>query len=136
MMDGKGDTLRHKTYACYDFSSFVRGIPDAGYIITGQKLTNIGYQAYLLKLDSVGDKQWENIYGRPGMINGIDVIVTKDGNYMMVGRNSMTMKFNGTDQYGVYLAKVKPNGDSIWTKTLNCKGNTVGSRIMETMNGG
>ncbi len=134
-IDNKGDTLWTKSHTCYYYANSMTATPDGGFIILGYKLTDIGYKTFLLKLDSIGYKQWENTYGRPIFTRGSKVVVNHDGSYIFTGSNSLTNNFKN-DERGVYVAKIKPNGDSIWCKTLKCQGNTYGQNLIETKDGG
>ncbi|MDZ4758206.1 MAG: hypothetical protein SGJ10_08715 [Bacteroidota bacterium] len=130
-MDNKGDTTWSKLFSCYDFGEDLRKTSDGGYIITGTKTTAIGVCAFLLKLDSLGNKQWEKVYGGQRETTGYGVSVNADGSFTIVGRNQLTPSY-----YGVYITKVKPNGDSIWTQNLPDQGMSYGLNILQTIDSG
>lgn len=130
-MDSKGDTVWTKFHGCVDFCESLQKTSDGGYIVTATKKTDIGYRAYLLKLDSMGDKQWENIYGGPYETRGFGVSVNADGTYMLAGRNQIN-----SNDFGAYIAKIKPNGDSLWTRTIAGQGSSYGSCVLQTRDSG
>jgi len=107
--------------------------PDGGYILAGMTTnnTNNDMDVYLVKTNNLGDTLWTRSYGgaKPDYPNSI--LATSDGNYLVVG---YTQSFGGGD-YDVYLLKVKPSGDTLWTKKYGTWGNEQGNEIVATSDG-
>ena len=88
---------------------------DGGYIIAGQtwSLGEELLDVYLIKTDSFGYLQWQRRYGGSEVDWGYSVQQTFDGGYIITG---CTESF-GAGMDDVYLMKVEPSGDTMWTKT-------------------
>ena len=85
----------------------------------------------ILKTDNSGNPLWTKTYGgsKPDYPNRI--LQTNDGNYFIVG---YTQSFGGGDQ-DVYLLKINPSGDTLWTKRYGGFGNEDGKEIVATADG-
>ena len=87
--DGSGNLVWSQTYggANDDEGNSVRQTTDGGYIIAGttQSYGSGGPDAYLIKTDSIGTKQWDDTYGGGGNDDGQCVQQTSDGYYIIAG---------------------------------------------------
>ncbi|MCH8904551.1 MAG: T9SS type A sorting domain-containing protein, partial [Bacteroidetes bacterium] len=106
-MDSMGDTLWTRAYGGTqdDFGYSIEKTPDGGFIIAGAT-ENFGADSvdvYLLKIDSVGNLQWQRLFGGSGSDYGVDVKSTVDGGMILTGRRD-------TNYYGVYVIKLDSNG--------------------------
>lgn len=122
---------------------------DGGYIVAGATASNSGdvtllygeYDYWVLKLDSVGNLQWQKTFGGSGTENAQSVIQTSDGGYMVAG---FSRSGNGLvhDHYGnlytndAWLIKLDGNGNIIWKKSKGGTGNDVANFIKEMPDGG
>jgi hypothetical protein len=106
---------------------------DGGYIITASTATTIlnDIDIKIMKTDSMGNMQWTKTYGgaKPDYPNRM--LKTNDGNYFVIG---YTQSFGGGD-YNDYLLKLKPNGDTIFTKNYGGFGNEDAKDIVATADG-
>jgi hypothetical protein len=108
--DNAGDTLWTNLYG--DGSSTwgydVKQTSDGGYIVSGYAL-----DAYILKLDSLGNAQWSKTYLPPGneiaSLNGI--LELDDGGYIAAGETGTFMSHSD-----IYLLRTNANGDSVWSR--------------------
>jgi PKD repeat protein len=89
----------------YDYANSVCALDDGGFLICGAaKVYETGKNdIYLIKIDSLGNKLWEEQFGGSGNDWGSVICKTRDGGFVMVGR---------TDSYGagstdVYLMKLR-----------------------------
>ncbi len=107
--------------------------PDKGFLITGytDKITNNGYDIVVLKTDSMGIKQWERYYGGSDWDFGMDAAVTHDGNYLVCGS---TYSY-GQGNADMYLLKLNPQGDTLWTRTFGGENEDVATCIEVCQNG-
>ena len=107
--------------------------PDGGYLIAGNTENTIlnDLDIKVVKTDSLGKELWTKTYGgtRPDYPNCI--LQTNDGNYFVVG---YSQSFGGGDQ-DVYLIKIDPSGNTLWTKTYGGYGNEDGKEIVATADG-
>jgi WD40 repeat protein len=90
---------------------------DGGYFIVGT--TNLEFEpeqkgdVYLLRLDAAGEVLWEETYGGEDYDAGQAIAWAGDGNLLIVG---VTTSFD-TEGIDVYLLKVDPDGNELWSKT-------------------
>ena len=118
-----GDTLWTKTYGSQIGGSInaITTTSDGNVVlagsisdIPGDTLTDL----LLIKIDINGNVIWEKTYGGAGCDAAFSVQATADQNILVAG--SSTSFGNGIKK--IYLVKVKPNGDTLWTKTINGTG--------------
>lgn len=87
---------------------------DGGYIAVGfcQQQSNRGDDIWVVKLDAVGNSQWQRYYGSPyiyfmrGNEQGYSIIQTSDGSYMIAGRTN-----SYSNQYHMFIIKTDSNGN-------------------------
>ncbi len=120
---------------------------DGGYIIACETLSSDlnNYHGFagnsdfwILKIDSVGNMQWNNCFG--GDIDDIpyDIIQTSDSNYIAVGTTRST-NGNVTGNHGSYdgwIIKISNSGTLIWQKTLGGSRDEKLNSVLETNDGG
>lgn len=94
----EGDTLwtRQLADSARYIGRHVKETPDGGFICIGDRYTDVSVQVYLIKTDSLGNKEWEQNYGGPEWDVPVDVEVCNDGGYIYTGtsRNSGSMAIN------------------------------------------
>jgi hypothetical protein len=120
--DFSGKNLWLKSYGLYELNkgyAMIKGI-DNGYILTG-----VSYLfkedksfAYLLKVDSDGNKVWEKVFKSNGYNEIFSIAPDVDG-YLLAG----TIESKGDDLYNAYLIKTDINGNKVWEKTFGSNGN-------------
>jgi hypothetical protein len=103
--------------AYWDDANAITPTPDGNFIVAGNTVSfgKGGFDVYLLKVNSGGDTLWTRTYGGKGDDFATAIISTQDGNFIIAG-GTVTP---GTTMQDVYLLKIKPNGDTIWTKTYS-----------------
>ena len=100
----------------YDVGYDLKQTLDNGYIITGST-SSFGKgntDLYLLKLDSMGQKQFETSFGGYSNEIGKSVVQLSDSSYVMVGYTSST----GVGGYDIFLVKADKTGNVLWQKTF------------------
>jgi hypothetical protein len=107
-----GDILWTKTYGGTNGGLAQKIMPtsDGNFIIAGYTYNS---QIYLLKINPNGDTLWTKTYGEFGGRFAQTITTTSDGNFIVAGIESPS----GSEVWNVYLLKIKPNGDTLWTKT-------------------
>ncbi|MDX9750173.1 MAG: T9SS type A sorting domain-containing protein [Flavobacteriales bacterium] len=122
---------------------------DGGYIVAGNTTSNDGdvlghhggpdpYDAWVVKLDSLGELQWQRCLG--GLSNdwGQDIRPTTDGGYVLLGSTLS----NGGDVSGnhggfdIWVVKLDAGGAIEWQRCLGGSGNDSGRAIRQTTDGG
>ena len=132
--DANGNQLWQKTYggAGNDYGYFLVQTSDGGYAIAGY--TNSfgagGYDAYLVKTNSLGNQLWSRTYGGTSNDEGHSVVQCSDGGYA-IGGNSGSL---GAVNLDFYLVKTDSSGSitpttySI-TVTIDSAADTGGCRV-------
>ena len=105
---------------------------DGGYAVAGY--TNSkgagSYDAYVIKLNSAGDKAWENTFGQNHYDMAYSIIQTKDGGYAVAGYT------DSKGSYDAYVIKLNSNGDKAWEKTFGGGRWEIAYSIVQTTDGG
>ena len=107
--DAYGDTIWTRAYNDYIRGECVRQTDDGGYIIAG---TTQMENAAIIKTDSLGIFEWDQIFGSTYLDEGFSVDQTVDGGYIMTG----SICLNPYGQSDVLIARTDSDGDSLWTK--------------------
>jgi hypothetical protein len=81
---------------------------DGGYVVAGitQSFGAGGDDVWVLKLDGLGNVQWQKTYGGPGADAAFDMARTSDGGYAVTGR---TLSFEA-GQSDVWVLKLEADG--------------------------
>jgi hypothetical protein len=84
---------------------------DNGFALAGATFDNDtgDYDAWLMKINAIGDSEWEETYGQPGDDWAWAVIETNN-EYLFAGSTFN----NETDDYDAWLAKFDNNGNLLW----------------------
>ncbi len=107
--------------------------PDGGYVVTGYAGGGNQYSFYLLKVDQLGNEQWNRTFGS-GYIEAKWVEVTSDNGYIITGR---LCQWTGEEyETDVWLIKTDANGNEEWNKTFGGTGEQWGNCVKQTMDGG
>ena len=97
----------------YDKGEGVVQLEDSSYVITGSSSSWEGSsQAFLLKLDSLGNYKWSQQYGGPESETGKRVLYYKGIGFYVAGFSSSF----GAGDFDAYLLKTDLNGNKIWEK--------------------
>ncbi|HPI54442.1 MAG TPA: T9SS type A sorting domain-containing protein, partial [Chitinophagaceae bacterium] len=118
-----------------DEGKSVRQTYDGGYIVAG---TTTSYGAggrdiLVVKTNSIGDTSWVKTFG--GSTDneyGFCIQQTADSGYVVSGVASSFDDVSGD----MYVIKLKPNGDSTWTRTYGGIGYEWGAYIQQTADNG
>lgn len=107
--------------------------PDGGYIVTGYAGGGNHYSFYLLKVDQLGNEQWNRTFGG-GYIEANWVEVTSDNGYIITGR---LCQWTGEEyETDVWLIKTDVNGNEEWNRTFGGTGEQWGNCVKQTRDGG
>ncbi len=112
----------------------IKQTSDGGYIIAGYTNTfGAGYtDAWLIKLDSSGNYEWDSTFGGSDEDGAQSVFQTTEGSYIITGRT----KSYGSGMYDLWLIKADSNGNHLWNKTFGSTGDDGGYSVIETSDGG
>lgn len=141
-LNGNGDTLWTKQYSkgtgtasTPDFEGVRKVIrtSDGGFAVVGYTSWATGGQqnAWLVKTDSMGNKQWEKTYGGSAHEQGLDIIQTTGGGFYITGF---------TDSYGPairnwYLVRTDNTGNQLWYKAYGGNEYNIAGSIIPSLDG-
>ena len=115
-----------------DYAWSVVETNDGGYAIAGYTGPYIGYEAFLIKTDSHGNKVWRQSYGGADFEEVYCLQQTFDGGFVMAGR-SLCFGQN-YDQF--YVVKTDLNGIVEWERTYGGGGWDWANYIIQTPDSG
>lgn len=106
---------------------------DGGYFIAGVTTKNSPNDSdlYMIKTNSVGDTLWTKSYGGSQPEYPYSMIASNDGNYFVLG---FTRSFGGGIS-NIWLLKMDPNANVIWSQTYGGSGTHEGHEIIATSDG-
>ena len=128
-IDSDGNKQWDRRYGGYGEDDLVSmtQTTDGGYILGGYSQSGIGGDKttrdgpyWIIKIDSIGNKQWDKGFGAATEFNS--VIQTNDGGYLLSGSSTYnavgdkTENNLGNDQG--WLVKTDPAGNKQWDKTI------------------
>lgn len=121
-LDGAGNVQWQKTYGGgrEESGSAVQITGDGGYIVAGSTKSFVDYDgdAWILKLNSAGDIEWQKVYGG-SLTDSVSAIwPTGDGGYIVAGGAESGAHYNS-----VWVANLDSQGNLIWQKIYD--GNSV-----------
>lgn len=132
--DSEGNMVWQKTYggSGSDYGWSLLKAPGGGYIIAGEKEVagdqGGGFAAYLLQVDSAGEKIRENTYGGGSVSSFYGACLARDG-YALTGKKE------SAGGYGLYAVKTTQDGSLTWEKTVEGTGTNSGYAIAQTRDG-
>ena len=117
-----------------DIAYSVQQTTDGGYIIAGytKSFTADSNDAYLVKVDSLGNHYWSRLYGGDDYDGARSVQQTVNGNFILAGR---TCSFGAGDN-DMYLLRVDNIGDTLWTHTYGGTNTDVAHSVQQTTDWG
>ncbi len=135
-----------------DRATGIKKTNDGGYILSGHSRSsdghvggNEGFHDYwIVKINTVGDIQWETNFGFSGSDQALNVIQTSDGGYFATGFLDVTASGGmGNDgrspEHGVgeyWGIKMNANGDKIWRRYFGGSNNDRSYDVVQTDDGG
>jgi len=106
---------------------------DGGYVMTGYTEYEAGnWDLLLIKVDSMGDEQWNKTYGEADSDHAEAIVQTSDGGYAIAG---------DTHSYGAgdsdfWLVRTDSFGNALWNKTYGGLIGDVATDLVQTDDGG
>jgi hypothetical protein len=125
-LDSLGNEQWRKDYGNTTYEELgysVSTTSDHGYIIGGAVYhPNFSdeQRPYIIKTDSVGNVEWEQVYGALDTNNlpAYNIINTQDGGYAFVGGKGI-QKYTGPDVIRPWLVKIDYQGNLMWSRMNN-----------------
>ena len=118
-----------------DYPKSVQQTLDGGYILLGGTLSyGAGsVDAWLIKTDAQGNKQWERTFGSSENDWGESVQQTSDGGFVLIGH---TDSYTGGEVFDLWLIKTDTRGNKQWDKTFGGSYLEYGKSVQQTSDGG
>ena len=91
-------------------------------------------EIFLVKSDLAGRKIWQKTYGGSNRDIGHKLILTADGNIIIIGQTNSPGISRGNDD--IWLSKVDQDGKEIWRKAFGQQNHEVAYDIIEIETGG
>jgi hypothetical protein len=121
---------------------------DGGYIIGGfsgnnngditGSLANTNY--WVVKTNSAGAIQWQKTLGSSGGDQGLSIVQTNDGGYIIVGETTQSGSsgnvVGGHGGLDVLVVKLNSSGATEWNKTFGGSGDERATSVIQTADGG
>ncbi|MBN2542318.1 T9SS type A sorting domain-containing protein [bacterium] len=106
---------------------------DGGFIVVGSSNSYSpgDHDVYIVKTDGSGGIEWMRDYGEGGNDYASSVLETPEGDFLIVGYTYSSTAGN-TD---LYLLKVDPDGDTLWTRKYGGAGYDGGNYIFHASDG-
>lgn len=129
--DVNGEIIWSKAYGD-DFNNYAKKVvktKDGGYIVSGvkgnQKINYMG-DAWVLKLDELGDTVWtKTLHFSNYLSEGNSIIESSENEYIITGSTSI----GSLADAGIFCAKLTYGGDTLWTRVFE---GYSGNDIVET----
>ena len=97
---------------------------------TTKSLGEINGDHYLIKLDLKGNVLFEKTYGGVAEEEGVKILSTSDGNFILIGTTTST----GAGLKDIHVIKINSQGNIIWEKTYGGALDDKPNDIIETSN--
>jgi hypothetical protein len=123
---------------------------DGGYALIGESSSGISGEKtdysrgstdyWLVKLDSLGNIQWDKTYGGSGTEFIDDIVQAQDGSYILAGSSDSYASGEKTEDtrgnFDMWVVKVDVNGNKLWDKTIGGSDYDLCSPVKLTKDGG
>ena len=129
-----------------DFGYAIQTTPDGGYVVAGSSSStngdvtgNHGGKDYwVVKLNAVGNLQWQKSIGGSNNEEARAIQTTSDGGYIVVGyslsTNGDVTGNHGNEDY--WVVKLDATGNMQWQKSLGGSGADIAYSVQSTSDGG
>ena len=120
LVSGQIDFYKIYTNNGYDLGQGIVQLEDSSYVVTGSSSSfqNGASQAFLLKVDSLGNYKWSKNYGGAESDGGRRVLYKKNVGFYIAGYTNSY----GNGGYDNYLIKTDEQGNFLWNKTYGGNG--------------
>ena len=148
-VDQNGEVIWKKTLggSGREWAESVQQTTDKGYIIAGFTSSTDGDIAFshggedfwIIKLDSLGNVQWEETYGGSKNERAHGICVTNDGGYLVAGYSESDDGMVESDQWNGYsdywVLKLDESGNIEWQRILGGSENDIAYAVAQSIDG-
>jgi len=119
-MFGQINYLKHYSNNGYDAGQGIVQLDDSSYVICGKSSSfNSGpSQAFMMRVDSLGNYIWSNMYGGFESESARRVLYQKNFGFFLTGYTNST----GNGAFDFYMVKTDESGTKEWEKTYGTSG--------------
>jgi hypothetical protein len=157
-MDESGGTNWQKSFggSGSDLLKVLKNTSDGGFILGGASNSPEGFDKkeacrggndyWIIKLDAKGNLMWQRVFGGKGTDDLTELILTKDGGYLIGGSSSSSAesndkllgrkKENSRGSLDYWIIKLDGDGNEIWQRTYGGKYADVLQSMVTTKDGG
>jgi hypothetical protein len=147
-IDKDGNELWTKFYGGNDddMTNCIEKTKDGGFVLGGYSYSYAktgSHDAWVIKVDSKGETQWENTFGGGSSDEIFSIIELADGSIVAVGytdaytqTSATNMANTNKDGNDVFLIKMTADGNDLWTRNIGGLGNQRGYDLKPTKDGG
>lgn len=125
----------------------IKPTTDGGYIVIGYISSNGGdvtghhgdYDYWVVKLDGIGDIEWQKTLGGTRADYPTSISITNDGGYIIAGYSNSLFILNATTNYGFsdyWIVKLDSTGNIQWEKSYGGSDGDYAYSIQQTNDGG
>ena len=131
-----------------DYLYSIQQSPDGGYFLAGRSQSGIsgdktqagwGFDYWIVKTDSLGNKQWDKVFGGLANDEFWNGARTKDGGFLFSGDSYSPVGGNKTENNlgfeQTWVVKTDSLGNSVWDKTIFTSGHDEQGSAIETSDG-
>lgn len=128
-----------------DYAKSIKQTSDGGFIVACNSASHdgdvSGYHGiqdyWIIKLDTLGNLQWQKCFGGTSSEYAEDIILTSDGGYLIIGEcssnNGDVTGFHG--YYDVWAVKIDSLGNLQWQKCLGGSDGDNANSVLQTDDG-
>jgi hypothetical protein len=135
-LDALGDVEWQKTYGgpLHDQARSIQETSDGGFVVGGstRSISDSLSEAWVLKLDALGDVEWQKAYGGNGLEGANSIQETSDGGFVVAGGLDYTIGDHGD----IWVLKLDTLGNVEWQKSYGGYKRERPRSIQQTNDGG
>lgn len=154
-LDAQGNQQWDRTYGGNDSEALrvVRQTMDGGYLLAGNSRSGISGEKsqaargiddyWVVKIDAVGNKQWDRTLGSSGGELLTGMVQTADGGYVLaghatpgVGGEKSQPNYNTNNNVDIWVIKLDAGGNKVWDRTFGGDGYDVVQDLQLSYDGG
>ena len=150
-LDELGNKQWDRTYGSSSSDNLVKIIKtiDNGFILGGDsdgaggvktEYPNGSMDCWILKLNSIGDIEWDKSIGGIDQDNLRDIIQTNDGGYIFISWSNSRISLDKTEASigngDYWVVKLDSQGNIVWQNTIGGNGNDLPYKIIQTKDNG
>lgn len=131
----------------------IKQTPDGGYILGGTSMSplsgdksepslgpGVNSDFWVIKLDAIGNIEWQNVIGGSSTDNLMEIGITDDGGYILGGISYSTNDYDKTElnvgSVDFWVIKLNSEGNIIWQNTIGGSSSDYLETILQTSDGG